>query len=1380
MRTKKLFLILALLCAMVQTSWAQASWEEACAMTNTSAANWTLLDGDSQTGKTLGTSGTTTYYHVTGNLEFSNSTEGGSGLTILGMVYFYVPEGVTVTCKGADARFNTGAGAGIELAEGNSLCFLGKGAVNATGGNAFRGGYGYDGGTAYWKDDGYSSGSGGEGGFGGGGAGAGVGTRGGDGGEGGKGALGTLSAWSNAGGNSGYNGEAGATAGRMGNLYVAQSSFHLTAKGGAVGTIGTPGPAGKSCLYDSGYNYGAAGGGGGGAGGFGGAASNIGTGGPGGGGGGGGASGNLEWAGSGYYVVRAPGGKGGQNPDRTWAGAGGESILNYANLNNGQAYSNSSGWNNNDSYISTQPVGTGGSGGEAGNASISGSVVNLKMNMPSQEEWDMVCLQTQTNKSQWMALPLGAINGATIGIAGTETYYFATGDCTFTNSYAGGSGLTIKGTVHLYVAEGATVTCTGGNAEGAMGAGAGVELTAENALCLLGNGSLTATGGNAADGSNGSDGRDAGYDKNNYWSGTGGIGGSGGGGAGAGIGTRGGSGACGGDGAASVVSPYKTANGGNGVSGETGQTAGPMGGLYVVQSTFHLSATGGMAGMGGIGGSAGKSILDDDTTFNYGAAGGGGGGAGGYGGAATGIGNGGPGGGGGGGGASGNLDWAESGYYVVRAPGGKGGQTGSGTWAVDGAESILNYENLNNGQAVSNSSGWGNYDSYESPRVVGTSGSGGAAGNASTSESPITVTTKMPTQSEWDKICLQTKTTQSQWRELPFGGRMGTTIGTAGTTTYYYATGDRTYTGISGYSGLVIQGTVYLFIASGQTITCTGGDASGTTCGGAGIELTEGNTLRIVGSGTMNATGGNAANGGNGKNGEDAYQIYRIVTTKVYVKFCQPGSGGNGGDGGGGAGAGIGTSGGNGGSGGTGGAAKRDREHGFIYGMAGNDGSDGSTAQGPIGTLYVASDITLNVKGGNAGITGSGGNRGKNGGHHSDRFDSDNGKGYFASGGGGGAGGGKGGAASNVGTGGPGGGGGGGGAAGNATYDENGSYYYWRVGAGGGTGGQNGDEATSASDGTTSELANPHDAEFNHRLNEYEWTDKGWHEEYGMLAGGTGGRAGAASRSAVYGCGSYYDEEAYVNVSLADNADNGRTIGDNDNSTVVVTLQDRNFFHDGAWNTLCLPFNVDNFTGTPLEGATVKTLASTDFSGGTLTMNFTDDVTSIEAGKPYIVKWAAGTDIESPVFTGVTISNVTVNVKTGFVDFVGTYSPVSIYTEEKTNLYIGDGNTLYYPTEPNFQVNAFRGYFQLKQGLKASDSADPNAGVRTFVLNFGGDDNETGILTTNFTNPTNSDNAWYTLDGRKLNGRSAEGRLQGKKPTRAGVYINNGKKVVIK
>ena len=40
---KKILMTIALLCAMVQGAWAQASWDEVYAMTNTTSANWTAL-----------------------------------------------------------------------------------------------------------------------------------------------------------------------------------------------------------------------------------------------------------------------------------------------------------------------------------------------------------------------------------------------------------------------------------------------------------------------------------------------------------------------------------------------------------------------------------------------------------------------------------------------------------------------------------------------------------------------------------------------------------------------------------------------------------------------------------------------------------------------------------------------------------------------------------------------------------------------------------------------------------------------------------------------------------------------------------------------------------------------------------------------------------------------------------------------------------------------------------------------------------------------------------------------------------------------------------------------------------------------------------------
>ena len=247
-------------------------------------------------------------------------------------------------------------------------------------------------------------------------------------------------------------------------------------------------------------------------------------------------------------------------------------------------------------------------------------------------------------------------------------------------------------------------------------------------------------------------------------------------------------------------------------------------------------------------------------------------------------------------------------------------------------------------------------------------------------------------------------------------------------------------------------------------------------------------------------------------------------------------------------------------------------------------------------------------------------------------------------------------------------------------------------------------------------------------------------------------------------------------LELSDAADNTTAIADAASSgeTIAVGLHGRTLYKDGAWNTLCLPFGISDFSGTPLEGATVKTLTGASFNSndGTLTLNFTEDaknLTKIEAGKPYIVKWASGDDIENPMFSGVTISATTpTDIKPigegsdGSVTFKGVFNPVTIGEGgDDTKLYLGAGNKLYWPSSAR-SINAFRAYFELNI---------PNQ-ARAFVLNFDGEESPTGIVsTTNYTNFTNSAGAgWYTIGGRKLSG----------KPTTKGIYINNGKKVVIK
>ena len=163
-------------------------------------------------------------------------------------------------------------------------------------------------------------------------------------------------------------------------------------------------------------------------------------------------------------------------------------------------------------------------------------------------------------------------------------------------------------------------------------------------------------------------------------------------------------------------------------------------------------------------------------------------------------------------------------------------------------------------------------------------------------------------------------------------------------------------------------------------------------------------------------------------------------------------------------------------------------------------------------------------------------------------------------------------------------------------------------------------------------------------------------------------------------------------------------------------------------------------------------------------------MTTIEAGKPYIIKWDnTGQHLTESdlVFEGVIVKSGTTDVPTDYVDFIGTFSPEVIYENgtEKHNLYLGEGNTLYWPSTEGFQMKSCRAYFKLKNELFCGSSAN----VRAFNLRFG-DEEETGITNTNRSNDTNSDHAWYTLDGRKLT----------TKPTQKGVYIHEGNKVVIK
>lgn len=122
------------------------------------------------------------------------------------------------------------------------------------------------------------------------------------------------------------------------------------------------------------------------------------------------------------------------------------------------------------------------------------------------------------------------------------------------------------------------------------------------------------------------------------------------------------------------------------------------------------------------------------------------------------------------------------------------------------------------------------------------------------------------------------------------------------------------------------------------------------------------------------------------------------------------------------------------------------------------------------------------------------------------------------------------------------------------------------------------------------------------------------------------------------------------------------------------------------------------------------------------------------------------------------------------IEFTGIFDPISFPEEDRSALYLGNEDYLYYPspaTGKEVKIGAFRAYFQLKGDLKAQ--AASSNGVKAFRLNFGEDETTSIRLVNSSSIDEKSNDCYYMLDGRRLNGRPAE----------KGVYILNGRKIVI-
>jgi len=210
---------------------------------------------------------------------------------------------------------------------------------------------------------------------------------------------------------------------------------------------------------------------------------------------------------------------------------------------------------------------------------------------------------------------------------------------------------------------------------------------------------------------------------------------------------------------------------------------------------------------------------------------------------------------------------------------------------------------------------------------------------------------------------------------------------------------------------------------------------------------------------------------------------------------------------------------------------------------------------------------------------------------------------------------------------------------------------------------------------------------------------------------------------------------------------NGGTIGTYNGREVNVTVERK--LSTGKWNTLCLPFDIQDFTSV-VGAARLATLSGYDSASNSL--EFTS-VTDILPGVPYLVY--PEEDIDNIIVSGATISSELTPVSEGAYTFIGVFDPTTLYAGDTNVLFLGADNKLYYPNVTN-DLKAFHAYFITNTRNSANISIDGiSSGITTASLN-----------------ETSEGEMIYNVSGQSM-GASI-------KSLPKGVYVRNGNKVIIK
>lgn len=203
----------------------------------------------------------------------------------------------------------------------------------------------------------------------------------------------------------------------------------------------------------------------------------------------------------------------------------------------------------------------------------------------------------------------------------------------------------------------------------------------------------------------------------------------------------------------------------------------------------------------------------------------------------------------------------------------------------------------------------------------------------------------------------------------------------------------------------------------------------------------------------------------------------------------------------------------------------------------------------------------------------------------------------------------------------------------------------------------------------------------------------------------------------------------------------------------------------GAWNTICLPFDVSAAQAKSAFGADVRIAALNAESKGNTLMFDNKTAEGIKAAVPYLIMPSEVKADNQYEFYNVSIKpeNVTpaaaVSTSDGFV-FKGIYNKVDI-TQDINNsksyaAFLGANNTLF-KAKSGTTTKGFRAYFAIPNSTATSALRVVVDGKATSIKNI-----NCGVV--------ESDDAVYNLQGQRVDARSLM----------PGLYIKAGKKFVVR